>query len=287
MLSSFTPGSAYVVKASAQTDYRLAGTTTRRQRGRAGVGWIAFVEARLRLNDLRDRIRHAPNRSAGPERGCLREGENLDTAGRNTFGQYGHICAFFNSIDEQHRVLRPFIKDGFDQGDKAYHYVDPELRDEHLRWLAEAGIDVQEVMASGQLEVWPWQDSTLRGGRFELDTWLASFEQVLQSGPAAGYAQTNFLGHMEWALTDLPGVGDLVEYETRVNYVIPKYEGPVICTYDLTKFGASVVMDALRTHPAVIIGGLLQENPYFVPPDQLLLEIRERRSVRESADRAP
>jgi hypothetical protein len=286
MLSSFTPGSAYVVKASAQTDYRLAGTTTRRQRGRAGVGWIAFVEARLRLNDLRDRIRHAPNRSAGPERGCLREGENLDTAGRNTLGQYGHICAFFNSIDEQHRVLRPFIKDGFDQGDKAYHYVDPELRDEHLRWLAEAGIDVQEVMASGQLEVWPWQDSTLRGGRFELDTWLASFEQVLQSGPAAGYAQTNFLGHMEWALTDLPGVGDLVEYETRVNYVIPKYEGPVICTYDLKKFGASVVMDALRTHPAVIIGGLLQENPFFVPPDQLLPEIRERRSARESASTA-
>jgi hypothetical protein len=222
----------------------------------------------------------------------LREGENLDTAGRppnlteNTFGQHGHICAFFNSVDEQHRVLRPFIKDGFDQGDKAYHYVDPELRDEHLRWLAEAGINVPEVMASGQLEVRPWQDSTLRGGRFELDTWLASFEQVLQSGPAAGYAQTSFMGHMEWALTDLPGVGDLVEYETRVNYVIPKYEGPVICTYDLTKFGASVVMDALRTHPLVIIGGLLQQNPFFVPPDQLLPEIRERRLARESAGTA-
>jgi hypothetical protein len=57
----------------------------------------------------------------------------------------------------------------------------------------------------------------------------------------------------------------------------------VICTYDLTKFGASVVMDALRTHPAVIIGGLIQENPFFVPPDQLLLEIRERRLVRENA----
>jgi hypothetical protein len=60
----------------------------------------------------------------------------------------------------------------------------------------------------------------------------------------------------------------------------------VICTYDLTKFGASVVMDALRTHPVVIIGGLLQENPFFVPPDQLLLEIRERRSVGKSVTTA-
>jgi hypothetical protein len=41
--------------------------------------------------------------------------------------------------------------------------------------------------------------------------------------------------------------------------------------------GASVVVDALRTHPAVIVGGVLQENPFFVPPDQFLLEIRERR----------
>jgi hypothetical protein len=35
------------------------------------------------------------------------------------------------------------------------------------------------------------------------------------------------------------------------------------------------VVDALRTYPLVIIGGLLQQNPFFVPPDQLLLEIRE------------
>jgi hypothetical protein len=91
---------------------------------------------------------------------------------------------------------------------------------------------------------------------------------------------------MEWALVDMPGAGDLIEYETRVNYVIPKYDGPVICTYDLTKFGASVVMDALRTHPVVIIGGLLQENPFFVPPDQLLLEIRDRQSARQGAGAA-
>src|SRR3954452_1244931 len=199
-----------------------------------------------------------------------------------TLGQHRHICAFFNSPDEQHRVLRSFIKDGFDQGDKAFHLVDPERREEHLGRLAEAGIDVKEAMDTGQLEVRPWQDGPLRGERFDQDTWLASFEQVLQSGPAAGYAQTRFLAQMEWALVDLPGVEDLIEFETRVNYVVPKYDDTVICAYDLTKFGAGVVMYALRTHPLVIIGGLLQENPFFVSPDEFLLEIRER-SGREGA----
>jgi hypothetical protein len=198
---------------------------------------------------------------------------------RSALGPIRHVCAFFNSVDEQHRVLRSFVTDGFDDGDKAFHYVDPTRREEHLGWLAAAGIDVQAAMGTGQLEVQPWQDSTLSGGRFDLDTWLATFESVLQSGPAAGYGQTRFFGHMEWALTDLPGTENLMEYETRVNYLIPKYEDTVVCSYDLTKFGASAVLDALRTHPVVIIGGLLQENPFFVSPDQLLSEIRARRSV--------
>jgi hypothetical protein len=198
-------------------------------------------------------------------------------------GQSRHVCAFFNSLDEQHRVLRTFITDGFSCGDKAFHLVDPEHRDEHLRRLAEAGIDVDEVMGSGQLEVWPWHDGPLSGDRFDQDTWLASFEHVLQSGPAAGYAQTRFLAQMEWALAELPGVEDLIEFETRVNDVVPKYDNTVICAYDLSKFGASVVIDAMRTHPVVLVGGLLQENPFFVPPQEFLVELRERRSSRATA----
>jgi hypothetical protein len=197
----------------------------------------------------------------------------------STLGQNRHICAFFNGIDEQHRVLHSFIKDGFDRGDKAFHLVDPEQREAHLTRLADAGINVQETMGTGQLEVRSWYEGPLRGDRFDQETWLASFEQVLQSGPGGGYAQTRFLADMEWALVDLPGVEDLIEFETRVNYVVPKYDDTVICAYDLSKFGASVVIHALRTHPVVIIGGLLQENPFFVPPDQFLQEIRERRSV--------
>jgi hypothetical protein len=193
--------------------------------------------------------------------------------------RHRHVCAFFNGMDEEHRVLRSFIKDGFERGERTFHLVDPQLREEHLRRLAEAGIDVEAAMHTGQLEVRPWQDGPLRGSRFDQDTWLVSFEEVLRSGQSAGYAQTRFLAQMEWALVDLPGIEDLIEFETRVNYVVPKYDDIVVCAYDLSKFGSSVVMDALRTHPVVIIGGLLHENPFFVPPDQFLLEIRERRGA--------
>jgi MEDS: MEthanogen/methylotroph, DcmR Sensory domain len=193
-----------------------------------------------------------------------------------TLGRERHICAFFNSIDEEHRVLRSFITDGLDRGEKGFHIIDPERRQEYLKRLAESGVDVDKAMGIGQLELRAWQEAYLRGGRFDQDAMLALIEEVLQSGAAGGYALTRLVAHMEWALLDKPGVGDLVEYETRLNYVLPRYDDPVICTYDLTKFGASVAVDIMRTHPVVIIGGLLQENPFFVPPDQLLLELRER-----------
>jgi signal transduction histidine kinase len=193
-------------------------------------------------------------------------------------GQAGHICAFFNGTDDMYRVLRSFIKDGFERGDKALHLVNPELRDDHLRRLADAGISVAETMGSGQLEVWEWYEGPLYRDRFDKNVWLQSFETGLKSGHAAGYKQIRFLADMEWALVDLPGVSDFIEFETLVNYATAKYDDAVICAYDLSKFSADVAIDALRTHPVVIMGGLVQENPFFVPPDQFLLELRERRS---------
>src|SRR6476660_6942590 len=64
-----------------------------------------------------------------------------------------HVCAFFHRKEEEYRVLLPFIREGFDQGDRAFHIVDPRHRPEHLRRLQEAGIDVAEAERKGQLEV--------------------------------------------------------------------------------------------------------------------------------------
>lgn len=139
-----------------------------------------------------------------------------------------HVCAFFHSKYEEYAVLLPYITEGFDHGDRAFHIVDPDHRAAHLDTLKEAGIDVESACASGQLEVVRWQDAYLRDGRFDQDRMLALIEQVLQDGKARGYPLTRLLANMEWALEDRPGVTDIVEYETRLNYVLPKYDDAVV-----------------------------------------------------------
>ena len=204
----------------------------------------------------------------------------VELAGVNLAGR-NHVCAFFNTIDEEHRVLGSFYKDGLDRGEKAAHIVDPANREEHLKRLAEAGIHVQEMMDTGQLEVLPWTDAYVRDHRFDQDAMLATVEKLIHSGAAAGYALTRLVGHhMDWLFLDKPATYNLVEYEARLNHVLSKHNDPVICNYNPSKFGATVAMDIMRTHPLVIIGGLLRENPFFVPPEQFLAEMRERRLAR-------
>jgi hypothetical protein len=139
-----------------------------------------------------------------------------------------HVCAFFHNPDEEYRVLLPFIKDGFARGEKAFHIVDPKLRSEHRLRLASAGIDVETAETSGQFELRNWADAYLRDGHFDQDRMLALIEEVLDGGRQQGFARTRLVAHMEWALEDRPGVDDLVEYETRLNYVLPRYKDPVI-----------------------------------------------------------
>jgi hypothetical protein len=63
-------------------------------------------------------------------------------------------------------------------------------------------------------------------------------------------------------------------------------EDPVIRAYDLTRFSGNVVVDLMRTHPMIIIDGILQENPFCVPPDEFLRELRERRASSGRTDAA-
>ncbi len=59
------------------------------------------------------------------------------------------------SVDDEDRVLRSFIKDGFDRGEKSAYIVDRESREAHLKQLVGVGVNVQKAMDTGQLEVLP------------------------------------------------------------------------------------------------------------------------------------
>jgi hypothetical protein len=197
----------------------------------------------------------------------------------SVLGESRHVCAFFNSDEEEYRVLLPFIKDGFECGDKAIHVVNPDQHHDHLQRLAAAGIDTASSRESGQFELRTNTEAYLRNGRFDQDRMLEEFEQLAAGVVKEGFPRSRIVCHMDWAVEAGAHVENLVEFESRVNDVWLRHEDAVICTYNLAKFGGDTVIDMIRTHPMVIIGGILQQNPFFVPPDVFLREHRGRRSA--------
>lgn len=187
-----------------------------------------------------------------------------------------HACAFFHSDDEQYEFLLPFVRDGYEGGDRLFQVVAKDDLADRRRRLVQAGVNVEQSERDGQLEIRSWGDAYLRNDRFDQNAMLALIKETLEAGRASGFRMTRLWANMEWALEDFPGVHDIVEYETRLNKFLPGYDDIVVCTYDLNKFSAPVVMDIMRTHPQVIVGGVLQENPFFVPPDEFLEELRRR-----------
>ena len=187
-----------------------------------------------------------------------------------------HVCAFFTSEEEEYRVLMPFIKEGFSCGDKAVHVVNPEQREEHLQRLATVGIDTSAVQTRGQLEVMNNTDAYLRDGRFDQDRMLEAFEKMASGNSKGSFPLSRIVCRMDWVAGDPLRIQNVIEFESRVNEVWRRHDDAVICTYHLGKFGGDAVVDILRTHPMVIIGGTLQRNPFFIPPEEFLREYRER-----------
>ena len=194
-------------------------------------------------------------------------------------GGYRHVCAFFSSPQEEYDTLLPFVRDGIERGERAYHVLPSQYREEHLEQLRNAGIDVVEAQQRRQLEVATPQETYLRGGRFNKDAMLALIQEALQTGATLGFSLTRLIAHAETVLADWSSVNDWIEYETRLNDVLPRYDDPVICTYDANLLNGTIAVDILRTHPVAIIGGLLYENPFFASPQEFLRQILQRRAV--------
>src|SRR5271170_779312 len=58
--------------------------------------------------------------------------------------------------------------------------------------------------------------------------------------------------------------------ESQMNRIIPLYRQVVLCLYDLEQFGSALIFNLLRTHPLLLLGGLLLENPYYMTADELM-----------------
>lgn len=196
-----------------------------------------------------------------------------------------HVCGFFHADEDPDRVFIPYIREGLEHEQRVVDIVDPRIVTERERTLAAAGLPPPSTgdrrgarRDSTQLEVQGWDQSYLKDGYFDIERQLAFIESMIVRGKSQGYTLTRLVASMEWVLEPRPGVENLLEYEARLNGLMTKYDDAVVCSFDLSRFNASMIIDVLRVHPMVLLAGRVHLNPFFVPHNRMLAELRERRA---------
>jgi DcmR-like sensory protein len=189
-----------------------------------------------------------------------------------------HVCAFYNSPDELHEVLLPFLKEGLEAGDRVVTIVNPGDQADQAHRLTRCGVDVPAAQRNGQLDIETWDNAYLRGGRFDLEEMVGFVQESITTGQQRGFARTRGWANMDWALTGAPGVERLALYESRVNFILPLHNDASVCAYDVTRFPASVLEDVARAHPYLLADGFVQSNPHYVPPETLVPEYEKKLS---------
>ena len=177
----------------------------------------------------------------------------------------GHICAFFDSRDEEYDVLLPYLKEGVDNGDDVLNVLDAARLEDHGRRLRGAGIHTD----LGHVSVAASETTYLVDGRFDIDRMSKFVEDAVAMGKAAG-RRVRTAGWMNWLQDGAPGSERAAEYEARMNLLVPKYDCTFMCVYDLAQLGGPAVVDIIATHPWVILNGQIRKNEKYVAPEVYL-----------------
>jgi DNA-binding NarL/FixJ family response regulator len=191
-------------------------------------------------------------------------------------GRDRHIAAFFCSPDERYDVLGSFVAEGLKHGEKAVHIVNTPDQQSHLDYLARCGVHVDRAASQDQIQLESWEQTYLRTGSFDPQAMTECVQEIFRTSAAASFPLTRLIANMEWVLKDVPGTEALVEYESHINDMMDEIEGVIICAYHAASYDGGLIVDLMRAHPALIVGGVLHSNPFYVAPDVLVDELRQR-----------
>jgi MEDS: MEthanogen/methylotroph, DcmR Sensory domain len=179
-----------------------------------------------------------------------------------------HVCGFYWGVDGRDEIMLPFLLSGLEAGDSCIcvvHATEPSAVFESLG----AKTDVQAHVAAHHLDVRPASETYLRGGHFSVTEMIEFYEDFVRTATVSG-GVARVAGEGAWALEGHPGAEHLMDYESELNRLVKRHPQIILCLYDLAFFGGTMMVDLLRTHPRILLGGMLIENPYCLTPDEFL-----------------
>jgi PAS domain S-box-containing protein len=180
---------------------------------------------------------------------------------------HDHICLIYETREEQLAAVVPFLISGLERGEKCFYIVDENTPEILTAALKADGVDTDAAFASGALTIVDPGKAYLKDGDFVPGQMIAYLKEAIDAAEAEGFTAFRVTGETTWALRPPKQVDPLIEYECCLNDFFPHQNIVAICQYNRRRFRPETLLHVLHTHPFVVHGDLICENPHYVPPE--------------------
>lgn len=186
-----------------------------------------------------------------------------------------HVCVLYSGWRERDSILASYLRRGIDAGDRCVCLLadpDPVIPSDIA-----ASVDVRSTVASHHLDMFRSTDTSVRPGCFDLVDLIGLWEAV--GAEATGddrHSRVQFIGDMS-CIRDVPGTAELALFECELTKLLSRHPHFIVCLYDLDRFGGAFLVDLIRMHAQVLVGGVVVENPHYLTPGYFMAETRSAR----------
>ena len=178
-----------------------------------------------------------------------------------TFKHGDHVCAFYSkSGPSPQEIGASYLTEGLQAGDKCLCLLDkPDVVRRRIpkRLLS-------NELAKGMFR--NPEDTYLPEGRFSKEAHIDRLDILVSSAIKDGYQRFRLIADATFIIRRAVDTKEWFVYEAEVNNFAPRYPQLLLCLYDLDQFDGDMVIYILKTHPRILVNGLVINNPYYLSP---------------------
>ena len=187
-----------------------------------------------------------------------------------------HICQLYSKVTEIPGVTARLMRVGLSLSEKCLFAAAPAQVNELREELTKLQVDVEGMIASGQLVLYDAPETFLTGGnRFDPYFLLSSHQTFIAQALREGWQAVRISIDMTWLTRNVASPEQILKYEAASDAVFTFQNAPIIALmhYDYGKLMPSLVVEMLKLHPISVVGKYIRRNPFYLNSEQYMLKI--------------
>ncbi|HKJ80306.1 MAG TPA: MEDS domain-containing protein [Prolixibacteraceae bacterium] len=192
------------------------------------------------------------------------------------FGNYScnwglHIAGLYETTSERDEIVNSYLAKGVQEDNRILYCPAEQTAEEFKEKFGAFCPECHTALKNReQFSLSSAKELYYPNGTFSPESMDAGLNAFYTESQKDGKKYVRATAEMVWALGAIPGIEHLMAYEARLNFFIPGKPWVSLCMYNTTKFNGSIILNVLRTHPYILNGGVVMQNPYFEDPVEWL-----------------